>query len=141
RLDRPNLRPRAEGRRGNVGPMRAVVVASPDETVVGARPDQAVGERRGSDVVHNPAARSLGRRVRGGRLVERRRNTELGSRQIGADGDPGLPAIPSPKNTLIAEIERVVTLAPGQRERPFAAVIAWKGERRIDASRLPGFQV
>ena len=141
RLDNADLRPRLKRSRCHVYPMRAGVVRAPHQPVVGADPDQSVADRRRADIVDDSAARALDPRVPDRRRVQVRRHTGIGPRQIGTDRSPGLAAIRSAEQTLIAEVERVIALAEGQWQRPCTAIFAWKGEGWIKAAHLPGLAV
>src|SRR6185437_8428689 len=109
-LDDANLRPRLKRRRSDIYPMRAVVVRSPDEAVIGADPDQAVANGRRPDVIDHPAPRSLRRGVLGRRGIEGRRNARISAGQVWADRSPGLAAVAGAEQPLVAEIERVIAL-------------------------------
>src|SRR5438874_2487265 len=74
-------------------------------------------------------------------LVDGRRNAGIGARQIRADGLPCPAFVRRPPDPLVAEIKRMLAPAPGQWERPFAAVLVGESERRIDVARLPGLEV
>ena len=141
RLDDADLRPGLEESRRDVLPVRAFVGRAPDEPVVGAGPDQPVLQRRRSDVIDHAAPRPLLRSVVRRRRVERCRNAGIVARQVGADGLPRPAFVRRPPDPLVAEIERVLAPAPGQRQRPFAAVFVGESERRIDVARLPGLEV
>ena len=87
-LEDADLRPGGEGLRRDVLPGFGVVPRDPDEAVVGAGPDQAVGDGREGEGVNDAAARALRVARPGGDGVEVGRDAGVLARQVGAEPSP-----------------------------------------------------
>ena len=132
---------RERGRR-DVRPRPPLVAGAPDEAVVGADPDVAVGHARRRDRVDDAAARPRARGGDGGRGIEGGGHAGVLARQVGADRAPVPAAVLGAEELLVGEVEDArVAAGEHERQRPGAAVLARLGEGGVDRLGLHRAQV
>ena len=106
RFDDADFAPRAELPRGDVAPMRALVIRDPYFAVVGAGPDLTAADRRRRDRLHDAAPRTDAEVVGDRRRIQGRRVTRIGPSEVGADGAPRRAAVSRPEHHLSPIVQR-----------------------------------